>query len=254
MGFHLVDKVYFNVTGTSPTAQAVLAYLAHRADDKGVRKCYPAVESIKAATHFGHTSIHNALNELREANLLTWKSGGRHKGEGGRALANEYELSLPAKPPASIIRQADNAVSAKRTMHTPPGGQCIVRQTDTITQDHPKSQSSVITETEAHTEDLKKGFEDVASAWERTKEAARERLDIKERTHRGVQEEAMEAAGVSDFENKKIFASTLLRRDPQQCLEVIWEFASQRRAHEHDHLKNPAAALNSLLAALPVIN
>jgi len=251
MGFHLVDKVYFNVTGTSPTAQAVLAYLAHRADDKGVRKCYPAIESIEAATHFKHTAIRDALNELRERKLLEWKSGGR--GKGGKPLANEYEFNLPSTPAESSSRETATAVAAKRPEHTPPDGQCSSRQTATINQSHPKSQPSVITETEAPTDDLKKAFENVASAWERTKEATRKQREIKEGIHVGVIDEAMKAAGVSDFENKKIFASTLLRRDPMTCLDVIWEFASQRRAHEHAKLANPAALLNSLLAKLPIV-
>jgi len=253
MGFHLVDKVYFNVTGTSPTAQAILAYLAHRADDKGVRKCYPSTESIEAATHFKHSSIHNALNELREANLLTWKRGGRLKGEGGRALANEYEFSLPAKPPASSIQQTDNAVSTKRTMHTPPDGQCIIHQMDTITQDHPKSQPSVITVTEAPTDDLKKGFEDVAKNWSVKREQVEPSVKAEHQNRQHylfeVVREAMRVCRVSDAKNRQIFSSTLCRwPNLDDALQVIWRFESQMNAGEHVKLENPAANLNSILA------
>jgi len=254
MGFHLVDAVYFNVVGTSSTAQAVLAYLAHRADDKGARKCYPSVESIEAATHFKHSSIHNALNELRERELLQWKSGGRLKGEGGKALANEYTFHLPSVPAQSIVRQADNAVSAKRIKHTPPDGQCIVRQTGTITQGHPKSHPSVITGPEAATDDIKREYEKVAESWDARKARVEAQAEAtrEERKHYlyEVVEEAMKACGVDDKENRRIFSSTLCRWNVfDDALEIIWRFGSEMCAHEHVKLRNPAAMLNKLLAA-----
>jgi len=125
---------------------------------------------------------------------------------------------------------------------------------DTINQGHPKSHSSVITGSEAATEDLKKEFEKVAESWDVGKAVAQENQRIKRGTQKGVLDEAMEAAGVSDMDNKKIFASTLLRRCPEECLDVIWEFKSERDQGEYKGLKKPAAELNKRLAELPYIN
>jgi len=252
MGFHLVDKVYFNVTGTSPTAQAVLAYLAHRSDDNGVRKCYPSTESIEAATHFKHTAIRGALNELRERELLKWKSGGRLKGEGGKALANEYEFNLPSTSAKSISRETANAVAAKRPKHTPPDGLSISRQTATITQDHPKSHPSVITVTEAPTEDLKKEFKEVAKNWSVKREQEEASVKAESQNHQHylfeVVNEAMRVCRVSDSKNRQIFSSTLCRwTNLEDALQVIRRFESEMNAGEHTNLRNPAAKLNSAL-------
>jgi len=261
MGFHLLDRVYRTVRGTSPKAQSVLAYLAHRADDKGERKCYPDTASIEEATHFGHTAVRDALNELREANLLAWKSGGRLKGAGGRALANEYVFNLPVDNPSNVnksspssSRQTANAVAATRPMHTPPDGQCIHRQAATINHTQKGYHPSVIGETEAESDVSKRKFEELGESWEQSKKGAKERVALKEKGLNALVEEAMAAAGVSDFENRRIYTSTLMRRDLDDCLEVIMRFASQCRSGEHKGLSNPAAALNRLLSGLPVVN
>lgn len=241
------------VVGTSPKAQSVLAYLAHKADDRGVRKCYPDTESIASATHFGHTAVRDALNELRAANLLSWKTGGRCKGSRGMSLANEYVFNLPVdKSAPSAGREAAPAGAAGRLLQEPPDGCCGARGAATINPIQPEAHQS-INGPEAVTELQKREFESLAEGWRVSAARANETADLQKREHRSLVDEAMAAAGVSDAENKRIFSSTLLRRDPGMCLEVIFEFASQRRAHEHDHLANPAACLNRLLARLPMV-
>jgi len=255
MGFHLVDRVYKYVRGTSPKAQAVLAYLAHRADDAGARKCFPNTDTIEESTHFGRTAVRDALNELREANLLLWKSGGRHKGTGGRALANEYTFNLPVnKSSKSRGRHTACAGAATRPVQGPPDGLCIGRQTASINQDQKEwYHSSVSGETEAESADSKKEFVELGESWKQRKERAQERIELGKRTLTALVEEAMKVAGVSDFRNRQIFTSTMLRRHPDSCLEVILRFQSECRANEGKMLANPAAALNSELSALPAV-
>ena len=53
-------------------------------------------------THFGKTSIHNALNHLEAKNILTRVSGGWTKG--GRSLANSYILNLTS----TIVQNTDD--------------------------------------------------------------------------------------------------------------------------------------------------
>ena len=55
MGVVYTERVYKEAVGTSPTEQAVLAYLAHRANDKN-GKCFPSVERIMRETHFSRAA------------------------------------------------------------------------------------------------------------------------------------------------------------------------------------------------------
>ena len=133
MGFHLTNRVYRYVKGLTSTQQAILAYIAFRADDDTEQTDYHfSIEQMADETCFRKTAISEALKALKIRGLLNWRSGGRLKGGKGRAFANHYVLTLPSDGSRSSIRQTDNAVSAKRTMHSSPDGQCIVRQTDTF--------------------------------------------------------------------------------------------------------------------------
>jgi len=88
-----------------------------------------------------------------------------------------------------------------------------------------------------------------------TKTAADERIGLQERTLCALVEEAMAATGVDDVNNRKIFTSTMLRRDPDDCLEVIMRFKSKCRAGKGTkRLSNPAAVLNHALSLLPVVS
>lgn len=262
MGFHLAARVYDFVKGTSPTAQAVLAYLAFRADDKGVAKCYPSLDRIVGETHFGRTAVRNALNELREANLLRWMQGGRLKGRKGHSLANEYELNLPLAPTPTRGREATPAGDARRPLHRPPDGPCRGREVAPIIPVHKENQTAVIPVAAAVDdiirEEERRHYESEAEKWEarraKIEGETKEKVEEKRRVVVSVVDEAMKAAGVSDPANKRVFSSTILMRNHDACLEVIWRFASERRAGEYSGLTNPAAMLNRLLSDLPTVH
>ena len=142
MGFKLVEAVYSNVprNATSPTEQAVLVALAFRAkDNERHHACWPSKDMLSAMTHFGNSAIVDALNKLREKGYIMWESGGwtgaRRKGM--TVLSNKYYIKLPeagkndALPEKGSDRQADTAVSAKRTQLYTPGGHSCIRQTVT---------------------------------------------------------------------------------------------------------------------------
>ena len=61
MGLNNTERVYKKVTNTSPTEQAVLAYLAHRADDSTLQ-CYPSGGRIVSETHFSRAAVMRALD------------------------------------------------------------------------------------------------------------------------------------------------------------------------------------------------
>jgi len=160
-------------------------------------------------------------------------------------------LHLPSAP---SDRQAAPAGAATQPMQGPSDGQCRGCQAVTIIHGQKGNQPSVTGETEAATADLKRQFIEFGKSWEQKKSEAAERAELRERGFKALVEEAMAAAGVTDMENKKIFTSTMMVRDMDNCLEVIMRFASERRAGEFKNLSNPAAVLNKALATLPVVN
>ena len=90
-------------------------------------------------THFGNSAIVDALNKLREKGYIMWESGGwtgvRRKGM--TVLSNKCYIKLPESGRNDALsekgsdRQADTAVSAKRTQVYPPNGHTCIRQTVT---------------------------------------------------------------------------------------------------------------------------
>ena len=127
MGFKLTSRVYAEITNTTPTEQAILAYLAFRADDE-TGKCFPTRDTIQSATHFGMSGVTNGLNGLREKNILKWNKGGRKSKSGGRALANEYffnfsklstKKSADKESSSTICHDATYAYATRQPMHMP---------------------------------------------------------------------------------------------------------------------------------------
>jgi len=53
----------------------------------------------------------------------------------------------------------------------------------------------------------------------------------------------MEAAGVTDRDNARVFSSVMMGRDPLRCLEEIHRFAIERRQGEMANVRNLAALL-----------
>ena len=62
---------------------------------------------------------------------------------------------------------------------------------------------------------------------------------------------AMEAACTDRMEDRKTFSSVMLRKDPDDCREVIYRFGSERRAGEMSKIRNLPALLTRLLSSLP---
>lgn len=256
MGFHMVQRVYDDVKGTSGTAQAILAYLAHKADDKGVLECRPTRKTIEAATHFTHDPISKALNDLREAGILDWKSGGRHKGGGGRALANVYYIKLPPKQPKGSDRQKANADAVKQSKLEPPTSQCVDRQEVTIIPSQPLCQPSVNGDTEAETGDLKREFERMAAEWKPNVSTIKRQVDqehsLREKEKRALVDAALEVCGLrrDDNRNRDIFSSTISCRDPQDVRDVLYRVSSEMRQGELKQIESLPKYLNSELAKL----
>ena len=264
MGFKYTERVYRAVTDTSPTEQAVLAYLAHRADDK-TGKCFPSGERIMSETHFSRAAVMRALDALREKGVLRWVSGGRTKG--GRALSNLYTLNLPplemavdnskkdAHEEKARVSQRDNAVSHRETVQGLTGRQCSVSQGDT----------------NKHITTIEQPISNITRPEGREKTGpGRFNLGVKRREGavsfgellgkvetpppppRAVSpvQEAMEAAGVTDKDNMRVFSSVMMGRDTMRCLEEIRRFASERRQGEMANVRNLAALLVQRLKAV----
>ena len=269
MGFKYTERVYRDVTDTSPTEQAVLAYLAHRADDKTGR-CYPSGERIASETHFSRAAVMRALDALREKGVLRWVSGGRTKG--GRALSNLYTITLPpvdksvgksvdnfkedAREEEASVSQVDSAVSRRETVQCLTGRQCSVSQRDPnihiIDIDHPVIN---ITRPEGREKtgpgrfDLGVKRREGATSFEELVGKVESSPPPPPRAISPVRE-AMLAAGVRDIDNARVFSSVMAGRDPMRCLEEIHRFASERRQGEMANVRNLAALLVERLKAV----
>jgi len=251
MGFKFAERVYAEIQGTSPTAQAVLAYLAHRADDKTGR-CFPKRETIAAATHLKATAISNALVELREKSFLDWVSGGRHKT--GRSLANEYTIIFPHEittaDVSSSSRETASADAATRLVQVPPNGMCSSRHAATIIKtsgnDHKVHHPPV-------DGDESRQIDECTAIGERMiAKAKSESVEIARRERLSLLEEACEACGVNDIESKKYLTHAMIGKSPADCLETIQRFASELRQGEFKGIKSLPRLLTSRLAALPI--
>ena len=268
MGYKNTERVYRGVTDTSPTEQAVLAYIAHRADDE-TGQCHPAGVRIASETHFSRAAVMRALDVLREKGVLRWVSGGRTKG--GRALSNLYTVNLPpldkskgkavdnskedARKEKTRVSQGDPAVSHRETVQCLTERQCSVSQRDTnihiIDKEQPVSNR---TRPEGRGKTGPGRFD---LGGKRREEAVsfKELLGDVEapppppRTLSPVQE-AMAAAGVTDKDNARVFSSVMAGRDPLRCLEEIRRFASERRQGEMANVRNLAALLVARLKAI----
>ena len=98
MGFKYTDRVYKGVRNTKGTEQAVLALLAHFADDK-TGQCFPAINTLATQSRLGRATIFRILDSLKDKGLVKWITGGRQKN--GRAVSNLYKLVLPQPSPKS---------------------------------------------------------------------------------------------------------------------------------------------------------
>ena len=63
---------------------------------------------------------------------------------------------------------------------------------------------------------------------------------------------AMDAAVTGKLDDRKTFSMVMLRRNPDDCREVIYRFDSERRAGEMSRIKNLPALLTKRLSELPV--
>lgn len=247
MGFHLAARVYEEISCTTATEQAILAYLAFRADDRTGR-CFPSRASIAAATHLGHTGVSNGLNGLKKKNILQWLRGGRKAGSRGSALANDYRIAFLEQ---SIARDATTALTSTRLMHWPPRGQCSGRDEATIRMDQKEHHPSVISarRTTDPTEDVDNRAK--IEALGRAYQAEHQPPDLKKKENISLAQMAMDVCGVSDWDNSRVFQVVLLHKDPQSCLDEILTLQSEVRQGEHKKARNLAAILVSRLKRLP---
>ena len=227
MGFHFVTRVYDFVTGTSSTAQSVLAYLAHRADDTNLRPCHPSIEQIESATHFRKSAVKAALRELKEAKLISWTSGGRAKGGRGTARANDYIFHLPTE------------------QGSPNDPHQIVSN---------MNQPSIIDDVDGMSASGADGLRQLVETWRTARAAAEEKSRMRQSESLSLIDEAMRVCGANDSGNKLIFTKAMLGRDGSRCLEEILTLESEVKAGEHQGVRNLASVLTKRLSALPRSN
>ena len=59
------------------------------------------------------------------------------------------------------------------------------------------------------------------------------------------------AAETHDIEDRKTFSHVMLRKNPDDCREAIYQFESERRAGEMDKIRSLPALLTKRLSGLP---
>ena len=276
MGFKYADRVYRCVKDTSPTEQLVLLALAHCANDK-TGECFPSLVTLVNRTHLGRSTVIRSLDVLKAKGLIRWASGGRKKG--GRALSNLYALTLPKCAPRKAASNVDEDIdksvdnddgtvpqrdpypSQSGTMHGPGAGLCRVPERDTIKNrtiiyhpdDHnppPEAAGEMpgrfdfgVARRNGTLGDVLKRVGDAKTEMQRTE------------IEKGPVALALEAVDRLDSkEDAKSFSIAMLRKNGDDCREVIYEFASQRRQGEMENVKNLAALLMKRLQALPDVH
>ena len=72
--------------------------------------------------------------------------------------------------------------------------------------------------------------------------------ETKRREQKSIVQLAMEAACTDKLDDRKIFSTTMLSRDPDACREVIYQFDSERRAGEFVKINCLPALLRNFLS------
>lgn len=272
MGFKYTDRVYRFVTGTTPTEQLVLAVLAHIVNDKN-GEGFPSITTIVKRSHLGRSTVMRSLDVLRDKGLLKWKPGGRTKN--GRVLSNLYVLTLPKaqkerKKQSDVERwddidnsqdwvsERDGYPSQSETPHSPAAGP-LPSQSGTPTYmetsidhpdgHHPPPEASGATPGR---------FELGVARRNGTLDDVLEKMDAAARFSRRIKEEgpvkmAMEAAETNKVEDRKTFSLVMITKSPQDCVDEICRFESEKRQGEMSQIRNLPALLTKRLKALPDI-
>ena len=240
MGFKYTHRVYNDVHDTSATEQQVLAVLAHFADDK-TGFCFPSQGTLARQSHLHPATIKRRLNSLKKKGYLEWIPGGRKIN--GRSVSNLYRLRLPKPQPkreemqlAEFWETVDNSKSSgaqcatppahsapptQRTVRPLPGAQCatIIYRTS---KDHPDDHNPPDAG-----EDMPGRFElgvarrngTLGDVLEKITAAAQE---TKRCEQKSVVQMAMDAACTEKLDDRKIFSTTMLTRNPDDCRELLW--------------------------------
>ena len=252
MGYHFTEIVYRDVEETTSTQQAVLAYLAHRTrDETGLPSFHFPIERIAKETHFGVTAVKDALKELARNGIVTWKQGGRLKGNGGKAYANEYYLHLEkvinknaVDDESSIGREPANALAGSRPMHSTAAGQCISRQPATIHKRNIKDRNKLVVHKDAPaptTDDNSSGSMN-CTAEEFKQIGSLFRVDYREKFENDWLQSpspvyrAMAICEVNDVDNKRVFSITMMKVGKDRSMDIVNRFISEIRQGEHKTL------------------
>ena len=240
----------------SAAEMSVLVALAYVANEKRDEDCFPSDSYLKLLTHLGDRTIRLARNNLRSRKIIDWISGGM--GRQGGNISNRYRFLFPhCKMPTQRERyqQLGEPPTAQVAVPTAPdavpyGKDCrtLRQQLPTNTEGTPKRTSESKPEDRGVVPltDFEFKFEPGV-----VDKSGKESEELKKRENLSLVDEAMKACGVSDMENKRTFSSLMLRKDPDDCYEVITAFASERKQGEHSGLRKPAAELTKRLKALP---
>ena len=268
MGFKYTHRVYHDVHDTTATEQQVLALLAHFVDDK-TGLCYPSIETLARQSHLSRATIMRNLDSLKQKGYLKWISGGRKKK--GRVLSNLYKLTLPKPAPkreevelAEFWEDVDNSKSRvsqcdpypshsetphRLTVRPLPVSQCdpiIYRSSkDHPVDHHPPSAGEVPGRFELGVArrdgTLDQILQEVTASVQTTKRTESQ----------SIVQMAMNAAETHDIEDRKTFSHVMLRKNPDDCREAIYQFESERRAGEMDKIRSLPALLTKRLSILP---
>lgn len=118
MSIHISSAVWKAKT-PDPSCKLVLLKLADNANDAG--ECWPSITTIAEETGLARSTVCEKLALLEREGWLS-----RDK---ERRVSTHYTLSIPASPPAGLVRQPDYTSppagldqSATRTTASPPAG------------------------------------------------------------------------------------------------------------------------------------
>ncbi len=281
MGFHYTKRVFDLVRDTTSTEQLLLALLAHMANDK-TGMCFPAINTLAEKSRLSRSAVIRSLDSLRRKGYIDWKA--REGRKPNQVLSNLYTLTLPVQP-----SDADElSVAASDTPGSPQPPPQSPTATPPVAHSHSPSspqlppQSLTATPPVAHSDPNIKGTDKYHPGKRTEKEGAPQgasgsasggftprrigedgALDSLLRDFepppdgegpsvvQSVVDLAMKAVGSASAEDKRTFSQIMLWRNADACREVIYQFASERKANEFSKIKNLAALLKRRLMVLP---
>ena len=141
MSFESVDRVFQNVSDTTPLAQSVLVALAHCRNHK-TGACHPSIATLSRMTHFSESSVKNARQELKERKYISWTT--TYDPETKTNTKCNYTLNLPSSSKGARVALEDGTTCPTGGQQVSGGGGTTRLHNQNIQPEYNQNTTSVV--------------------------------------------------------------------------------------------------------------